>query len=113
MYTCYRSHEHAYRTSHRHIPCFLSGSAVLEREIFMYYVSLLFSGRLLENYAAISTAIRGLLCLDFRRGKSWNVRENRFHHDFRSQRGHRKIVAPDHTLCLIFIFLTGTFSCTA
>ena len=49
MYPCYRSHKHASRTSYRHTPCFLSGSAVLEREIFMYYVSLLLSGRLLVS----------------------------------------------------------------
>ena len=34
MYPCYRSHKHAFRTSCRLIPCFLSGSALLEREIF-------------------------------------------------------------------------------
>ena len=39
MYPCYRSHKHASRTTYRHTPCFLSGSAVLEQEIFMYYDS--------------------------------------------------------------------------
>ena len=48
MYPCYRSHKHAPRTSYRYTPCFLSGSAVLEREIFMYYVYLSLSGRLLD-----------------------------------------------------------------
>ena len=56
---CYRWHKHAFRTSYRHIPCFLSGSAVLEREIYMYYVSLLLSGRLLVSEL---TGFRRKLC---------------------------------------------------
>ena len=52
MYPCYRSLKHASIVSYRHTPCFLSGRAVLEREIFMYYVSLLLSGRLLVSELA-------------------------------------------------------------
>ena len=57
---CYRSHEHAFRTCYRHTPCFLSGSAMsLEREIFIYVVSLLLSGRLLVSEL---TGFRRKLC---------------------------------------------------
>ena len=73
----------------------------------MYYVvSLLLSRRLLVSELA---GFRRKLCgnidsnskissLEFRQSKSWNFLENRFYNDFRPQRGHRKIVAPDHAL---------------